>query len=123
MGALLEKAALQDWYSICPLQRSQSFRNGLLQHWSHCGATGPARSLLQHGLSVDCSVNIFITTVLHALQGYSLCHQGLLLQGNLLRYLMHVLLLHSSKCLQACFSHIFLTFFSHSSYAAFLTLS
>lgn len=69
---------------------------GFLQHASHCGATGPARSQLQHGPSVDYSMNIFITMVLRGLQGYSLLHHGLLhsLQGNVLWYQMHLLLLH-----------------------------
>lgn len=60
---------------------------------------------------------------LHGLPGYSLFHHGLLhsLQGNLLWHLKHLLLLHWSKCLQACFSHIFLTPLSHSSYTAFFT--
>lgn len=57
MGTLLETAALQHCFNMGPFQRAQSFRNGLLQRGSPYGATGSARSLLQHGLSVNCGVS------------------------------------------------------------------
>lgn len=83
-----------------------------------CFSVGP--TVEPQVLPGACCSMIFITMIVHRLQGYSLFQHGLLpsLQGNLLWYLMHLLLLPWSKSLQACFSHIFLTPLSHSSYAA-----
>jgi len=84
--------------STCPC----SFRNKLLQVWDPHGVTSPARSLVQHGLSMvsqpssgfhllwcgvlhGLQVDVCSTMDLHELQENNLPHHGLLhgLQGNL----------------------------------------
>lgn len=99
--------------NVGPFRGAQSSRNGLLQHGPQilqenlllCGSspcvTAPARCLLQHGLSMGCRflqgmstcssvgsstgchVDICSGMFLYRLQGDTLCHNGLGLQGNL----------------------------------------
>jgi len=116
--SFLRAAVLMSCSSLDPVHVAQSFRNRLLQcvfptgsqvlpgnssvGSSLCGSTGPARSLLQHGLPMGSQLPLVIhllwcwalyglqveicsTINLHGLQGDSLLCHGLLhgLQGNL----------------------------------------